>query len=333
MMHLRNGGPTAPRKSYARIPDVYELPRLIEVQLDSFRWFQTEGLQELFDEVSPIVSFNKNLELHFGSIPGPEGFWFGEPKYPEPECRDRDMTFAAPLWVRVRLVNREERRGDMRRTETVVIGGGQAGLAMSRCLTDAGIDHVVLERGRVAERWRRGSWDSLRLLTPNWQSRLPGFRYDGADPDGYMAVGEVIERLALYARSFRAPVEEGTTVLAVERGGVGYRVTTDRGTWEAPSVVIATGHCDTPFVPPLARSLPEDVVQVVPGRYRNPRQLPEGGVLVVGASSTGVQLADEIHASGRPVTLAVGRHTRPQEDHRDMDDQQRRPTLLKPFVQ
>ena len=87
--------------TYARIPDVYELPRLIEVQLDSFRWFQTEGLQELFEEISPIVSFNKNLELHFGSAPGPEGFWFGEPKYSEPECRDRDMTYAAPLWVRV----------------------------------------------------------------------------------------------------------------------------------------------------------------------------------------------------------------------------------------
>jgi putative flavoprotein involved in K+ transport len=207
----------------------------------------------------------------------------------------------------------------MRRTEAVVIGGGQAGLATSRCLADAGVDHVVLERGRVAERWRRSSWDSLRLLTPNWQSRLPGFRYDGADPDGYMAAGEVIEHLARYARSFRAPVEEGTTVLAVERGGVGYRVTTDRGTWEAPSVVIATGHCDTPFVPPVARSLPEDVVQVVPSRYRNPGQLPEGGVLVVGASSTGVQLADEIHASGRPVTLAVGRHTRLPRVYRGRD--------------
>ena len=207
----------------------------------------------------------------------------------------------------------------MRRTETVVIGGGQAGLAMSRCLTDAGVDHVVLERGRVAERWRSGSWDSLRLLTPNWQSRLPGFRYDGPDPDGYMAVPEVVDYLDRYARSFRAPVEEDTTVLAVERAGAGYRVATDRGAWVASSVVIATGHCDTPFVPPLARSLPEDVVQVVPGRYRNPRQLPEGGVLVVGASSTGVQLADEIHASGRPVTLAVGRHTRLPRTYRGRD--------------
>ena len=107
MTHLRNGGVPALRKTYARIPDVYELPRLIEVQLDSFRWFQTEGLQELFEEISPIVSFNKNLELHFGSTPGPEGFWFGEPKYSEPECREMDMTFAAPLHLKVALVNNQ----------------------------------------------------------------------------------------------------------------------------------------------------------------------------------------------------------------------------------
>jgi putative flavoprotein involved in K+ transport len=190
---------------------------------------------------------------------------------------------------------------------------------MSRCLTTSGVDHVVLERGRVAERWRRGSWDSLRLLTPNWQSRLPGFRYDGPDPDGYMRAPEVVGYLTRYARSFAAPVEEGTTVLAVERGGAGYRVTTDRGAWEAPSVVIATGHCDTPVVPWIAGRLPGDVVQVVPARYRNPLQLPEGGVLVVGASATGVQLADEIHASGRPVTLAVGRHTRLPRVYRGRD--------------
>src|SRR5512145_759351 len=141
----------------------------------------------------------------------------------------------------------------MRRTEAVVIGGGQAGLAMSRCLTDRGVDHVVLERGRVAERWRSERWDSLRLLTPNWQSRLPGFRYDGPDPHGYMSADEVVGYLDRYARSFRAPVEESTTVLAVERTGAGYRVTTDRGAWQAPSAVIATGHCDTPLVPELAR--------------------------------------------------------------------------------
>jgi putative flavoprotein involved in K+ transport len=207
----------------------------------------------------------------------------------------------------------------MRRTEAVVIGGGQAGLAMSRCLSDLGIDHVVLERGRVAERWRSERWDSLRLLTPNWQSRLPGFRYEGPDPDGYMRMPEVVDYLERYARSFAAPVEAGTTVLSVEPTGAGYRVATDRGGWEAPNVVVATGHCDAPLVPGLARHLPDDVVQVVPTRYRDPGQLPQGGVLVVGASATGVQLADEIHASGRPVTLAVGRHTRLPRVYRGRD--------------
>jgi putative flavoprotein involved in K+ transport len=208
---------------------------------------------------------------------------------------------------------------DMRRTEAVVIGGGQAGLAMSRCLAGCGVDHVVLERGRVAERWRSQRWDSLRLLTPNWQSRLPGFRYEGPDPDGYMSMSQVVDFLGRYARSFAAPVEEATSVLAVEPAGTGYRVTTDRGDWEAPSVVVATGHCDTPVVPGIARDLPDGVAQVVPASYRNPGQLPEGRVLVVGASATGVQLADEIHASGRPVTLAVGRHTRLPRVYRGRD--------------
>ena len=207
----------------------------------------------------------------------------------------------------------------MRRTEAVVIGGGQAGLAMSHCLAESGVDHVVLERGRVAERWRSERWDSLRLLTPNWQTRLPGFRYRGPDPDGYMKMGEVVDFLERYARSFTAPVEEGTAVLSVEAAGGGYHVETDRGAWRTASVVIATGHCDTPLVPAVAASLSGDVVQLVPSRYRHPDQLPPGGVLVVGASSSGVQLADEIHASGRPVTLAVGRHTRLPRVYRGRD--------------
>ena len=193
----------------------------------------------------------------------------------------------------------------MQRVEALVIGAGQAGLAASRCLRDRGVEHVVLERGRVAERW-----DSLRLLTPNWQSRLPGHRYSGPDPDGYMSTSEVVGYLDGYARSFAAPVEERTNVVSVGPLGSGYCVATERGAFEARSVVIATGYCDVPFVPRLAASLPPALHQVVPTRYRNPGLLPEGGVLVVGASSTGVQLADEIHASGRPVTLAVGRHLR-----------------------
>jgi putative flavoprotein involved in K+ transport len=207
----------------------------------------------------------------------------------------------------------------MRRTEAVVIGGGQAGLAMSRCLAQYGIDHVVLERGRVAERWRSERWDSLRLLTPNWQTRLPGFRYDGTDPHGYMRLPEVVAFLERYAQTIDAPVEAATTVLRVEASGSGYRVTTDRGAFESRSVVIATGHSDIPHVPVLAAQLPGDVVQLVPNRYRHASELPPGGVLVVGASASGLQLADEIQASGRPVTLAVGRHTRLPRVYRGRD--------------
>ena len=207
----------------------------------------------------------------------------------------------------------------MKRTDTLIIGGGQAGLAMSRCLSDRSVDHVVLERGRVGERWRSERWDSLRLLTPNWQSRLPGFRYDGPDPDGYMTMPEVIDFLERYRRSFDAPVEEGTDVLSVSRQDLGYRVVTDRGIWEAPTVVIATGQCDVPLVPDFASRLSPDVVQIVPSKYRNPGQLPEGGVLVVGAAASGIQLAEEIQLSGRPVTIAVGRHTRLPRLYRGRD--------------
>lgn len=205
------------------------------------------------------------------------------------------------------------------REDVVIIGGGQAGLAMSRCLQDRGIDHVVLERGRVAERWLSERWDSLRLLTPNWQSRLPGFRYAGRDPDGYMSAAEVAGYLQAYARSFDAPVQGETTVLSVQPRDGGYLVRTDRGDIRARSVVIATGQCDTPLVPEAAVSLSPAIHQVTPNRYRNPEQLPAGGVLVVGASATGLQLAEELHAAGRQVTLAVGRHARMPRQYRGID--------------
>jgi putative flavoprotein involved in K+ transport len=209
----------------------------------------------------------------------------------------------------------------MCRTEVVVVGGGQAGLAMSRSLADRGIAHVVLERGRVAERWRSERWDSLRLLTPRWQSRLPGWSYVGADPDGFMTRLEVVEYLEDYARSSAAPIESHVTVTGVQRDRAGFRVTTDRGVWIAAAVVVATGHCDVPFVPPVAAGLPRDVAQVVPARYRNPDQLPPGSVLVAGASATGVQLAAEIQRSGRQVTLAVGKHVRMPRRYRGRDIQ------------
>ncbi|MBL8701241.1 MAG: NAD(P)-binding domain-containing protein [Alphaproteobacteria bacterium] len=207
----------------------------------------------------------------------------------------------------------------MLRNDAIIIGAGQAGLAMSRCLSMLGVDHAVLERGRVAERWRSERWDSLRLLTPNWMSRLPGWSYAGADPDGYMTMPEVTAYLAGYARASAAPVETDTAVRAVWRAPVGYRIETGRGIRHARVVVVATGDCDVPFVPPMARRVSSALVQVTPTRYRNARELPAGGVLVVGASASGVQLAEEIHRSGRPVALAVGDHTRLPRVYRGRD--------------
>jgi putative flavoprotein involved in K+ transport len=193
------------------------------------------------------------------------------------------------------------------------------GLAASRCLTERAIDHVVLERGEIANSWRRERWDSLRLLTPNWQSRLPGFGYDGADPDGYMTMHEVIDFISRFAVWSRAPVRTHTTVTAVKRAGAGYDVATTSGDLRCRSVLIASGACNVAAVPMLAGDVPPSIRCVTPFDYRNPADLPEGGVLVVGASATGVQLADEIVRSGRPVTLAVGEHVRLPRTYRGRD--------------
>ncbi len=205
------------------------------------------------------------------------------------------------------------------RTTVVIVGGGQAGLAMSRCLSDLAIDHVVLECGNVAERWRRHGWDSLRLLTPNWMTRLPGFHYGGDDPDGFMSVPELVALLERYAALSNTPIVTEATVERVESIGRGFRVESNRGEWSAQAVVIATGHADRPLVPAVSRGLAPSLLQMVPADYRNPTQLPAGGVLIVGASSTGIQLADEIQRSGRQVTLAVGRHTRLPRSYRGRD--------------
>jgi len=207
----------------------------------------------------------------------------------------------------------------MKPTDVIVIGAGHAGLAMSHVLSSRGIDHFVLERGRVAERWQSERWDSLRLLTPNWCSRLPGWRYRGPDPDGFMTMAEVTRYLEGYARAFGAPVRTGVTVTSVFRAGERWHVATDQGAVCARAVVIATGHCNMPHVPEMARALPGDVHQITPGAYRNPGALPDGGVLVVGASASGVQIADELHAAGREVTLAVGRHVRLPRRYRGRD--------------
>jgi putative flavoprotein involved in K+ transport len=204
-------------------------------------------------------------------------------------------------------------------TTTVIIGGGQAGLAMSRCLTERSIDHVVLERGEVANSWRTGRWDSLRLLTPNWYSRLPGYQYDGDDPDGFMTMPEVIGYISAYASVVGAPVEVRTEVTSVRADGDGYAVTTTNGEWRAPTVVLASGPYNCPAVPEVASAVPSHIASITPNDYRNPDQLEDGGVLVVGAAATGVQLADEIHRSGRPVTLSAGHHVRLPRTYRGLD--------------
>jgi len=207
----------------------------------------------------------------------------------------------------------------MHRVETLVVGAGQAGLAVSRCLAEQGADHVVVERGQIAERWRTARWESLRLITPNWMSRLPGWSYPGTDPDGYMAAPELASYLEDYARSFAAPVHQNTTVELVEASGSGLRVTTGGRTWLASNVIVATGTENRPHVPPFASGIDPRVHQLTASRYQGPHQVPDGGVLVVGASASGVQIADELHRSGRPVTLSVGRHARLPRRYRGRD--------------
>ena len=207
----------------------------------------------------------------------------------------------------------------MIQTTAAVVGAGHAGLAMSRRLTERSIDHVVLERGEVANSWRTQRWPSLRLLTPNWQTRLPGHDYAGDDPDGFMPAGEVVATLTGYARLVGAPVRTVTTVRTLRAGPQGFHIRANDDLLRARAVVLATGACILPAVPGIADAVPPSITTLTALSYRDPGQLPDGGVLVVGASATGVQLAGEIHRSGRPVTLAAGEHVRLPRTYRGRD--------------
>jgi putative flavoprotein involved in K+ transport len=207
----------------------------------------------------------------------------------------------------------------MLKTTTIVVGAGHCGLAMSRCLADRSIDHVVLERGEVAHSWRTQRWDSLRLHTPNWMTRLPGYAYRGDDPDGYLAATDVAELIEGYAKESAAPVRANTTVTSVRQAEGGYVVQTDQELWHTRSVVLAPGASAFPKVPALQGGVPAGVTTLTPLDYRNPCQLPDGGVLVVGASASGIQIAAELQRSGRRVTLAVGEHVRMPRTYRGKD--------------
>jgi putative flavoprotein involved in K+ transport len=191
--------------------------------------------------------------------------------------------------------------------EVAIVGGGQAGLAVSHELTLAGIDHLVLERGRVGQSWR-DRWDSFCLVTPNWTVRLPGRHYQGTDPDGFMTRDEIVAYLWGYAGAIAAPLREGVEVvsLAVARDG-GFRLGTSAGELRAGSVVVATGAYQRPHRPEGAGTLPADLPQLDVGDYRSPELLPPGKVLVVGSGQSGAQIAEELGLAGREVVLACGK--------------------------
>jgi putative flavoprotein involved in K+ transport len=193
------------------------------------------------------------------------------------------------------------------RFPVVVVGAGQAGLAVSYELTARGVEHVVLERARVGEMWR-GLWDSFCLVTPNWTMSLPGAAYTGDDPEGFVPRDEIVRYLQRYASSFGAPVREGVGVDSLEPGpNGGFLLRTSAGELQAASVVVCTGAYQRPHRPEVAAGFPRDVVAIDAQDYRNPAALPPGKVLVVGSGQTGCQLSEELHEAGREVFLACGR--------------------------
>ncbi|OLR95438.1 MSMEG_0569 family flavin-dependent oxidoreductase [Actinokineospora bangkokensis] len=202
----------------------------------------------------------------------------------------------------------------------VVVGGGQAGLSMSHCLTQRGVDHLVLEKGELANEWRDRRWDSFCLVTPNWQCALPGFPYDGVDPGGFMLRDEIVDYLRRYAESFRPPLVEGVEVTRLRVDGEGrFTVRTPAGTLTADQVVVATGPYQVPLTPRVAERFPDGVAQVHSSAYKNPDQLPGGAVLVVGTGQSGCQIAEDLHLAGRRVHLATGSAPRVARRYRGRD--------------
>ena len=204
--------------------------------------------------------------------------------------------------------------------DTLVVGAGQAGVAMSEHLSKLGVPHLILERNRIAERWRTGRWDSLVANGPAWHDRFPGLEFDDLSPDGFAPKERVADYFEAYARKFNAPIRTGVEVKKVQRnvGRPGFTIETSEGVIEASRVIAATGPFQRPVIPPIAPN-DERFTQIHSAEYRNPRQLPEGAVLVVGAGSSGVQIADELQRAGKKVYLSVGAHDRPPRAYRNRD--------------
>lgn len=207
-----------------------------------------------------------------------------------------------------------------RSTDTIVVGGGQAGIAMSEHLSNIHVPHVVLERHRIAERWRSERWDSLVANGPAWHDRFPGLEFSNIDPDAFVPKDQVADYLETYAKMIKAPIQTGVEVIRAERrqNEAGFTVTTSAGVMTANRIVAATGAFQRPVVP---RLVPESATlrQMHSSKYRNPGELPEGAALVIGSGSSGVQIADELERAGRSVYLSVSRHDRPPRAYRGRD--------------
>lgn len=202
----------------------------------------------------------------------------------------------------------------------VIVGGGQAGLSMSYCLKERDIDHIIFEKRRIAESWRSQRWDSFCLVTPNWQCKLPGFDYAGAEPEGFMKKDEIVHYIEAYARSFQPPLKEGVTVLRLYKHQSGhFEVSTSRGEYTADNVVVATGGYQISTIPRIAERFSSDITQLHSSNYRNPADLPAGGVLVVGSGQSGCQIAEDLHLAGRDVHLCVGGAPRTARRYRGKD--------------
>lgn len=203
----------------------------------------------------------------------------------------------------------------------IIVGGGQAGLSMSYCLKERGIDHIVFEKNQIADSWRSKRWDSFCLVTPNWQCKLPGYGYPGDAPSGFMQKDEIVKFIEAYAASFNPPVKEGIEVINLCRNSTEelFELTTSMGNYTADQVVIATGGYHLPNIPRIAERLPAQLVQLHSSEYKNPQSLPDGEILVVGTGQSGCQIAEDLHLAGKQVHLCVGGAPRSPRRYRGKD--------------
>lgn len=202
----------------------------------------------------------------------------------------------------------------------IIIGGGQAGLSMSYCLKERGVDHLIFEKNRLGESWRSKRWDSFCLVTPNWQCQLPGFPYSGDDPDGFMKKEEIVAYIEAYAQSFQPPIHQGVSVARLSQDEVGrFMVATSIGDYLADQVVVATGGYQVPSVPRIAERLPSTITQLLSCDYKSPELIADGEVLVVGSGQSGCQIAEDLHIAGRRVHLCVGGAPRTARRYRGKD--------------